>query len=447
MSEEETQLKRKQKKKEKPEKPTETTKKIEENIKIKSIDDKINEQHRIISQLEKRKEDEQSKTSSILKEITEKTGKTNEKIEEFHEINMKFQKEIRKSKEILEEYHRKEIESKENHAKERNSNENPLKVVVKVKEKEVNNAVRRLELLKKENNQLREEINSRKDYDLIRSLDDKINNELRKIGTNQKDFIFSKKFLLKEEEEKLVSKNKTEIEIKKSLSEKEDLKNEEIGLKRTLFLLKKEMKEVLNEKKEVLKEILSYEDRNKILERFYSNDENKNEGKEKKEIHMKVNEINSEGNNIKPYQSKTKKEYSLFSEEEKLILNNKIQSSQFQLSLIEMRYNSLYKSIDSMNQYHSYKLKALTKKIDEVNKKIEVDTGNKLQIESKSRLFSSQIKDLNEEGLILKAKMKKLKEDFFQIEKSFVDKSKMKIEVEKMVKDLKEKIENKKNDY
>lgn len=293
--------------------------------------------------------------------------------------------------------------------------DDPLEVVIKLKEKEIKNCVSLIEILKRDKEDLQKKLNSISNYNEYIKIQDRLKIEEMK----NKDLLIEIKTYQKYDEEyKKFTNNKSDYEKEIKAAQMELIKYKE---------LTKELK-----KKLVIESEKHEETKNKFLELKLEAKEMKNslmkdEKLDKKEGSIKRLQKNiSNQSNIKTEKNKEvkesiQKEEDLFSKEEEKKVEGVL--SPDEISKLKRKYSILFRS------YHSLHLKSINerKKVENILKesqsKVELSKLNQKEEEQKNKILSFQLNDYKNEVKVLKEKIGKdnliienLKKDCFHKE-------------------------------
>lgn len=256
-------------KKDKKEKESKGPKKSEKKIEKKPTKEELLKQ---IAEIEEKYKHEKSFTMQIEQELNQELDKKTKKEKNMIDTNKKLSNEVELIKNLLKKRELKEIENER--LKKLENKDNPINVVIKVKEAEIAEAVIIVDQLKKKNHELKKALSETSDYNKVLLLQNKI------VFEENKSEILNKELKLID---KVVEERKKELNEAKKLEEYQSRKFED-ELKKLKSELKKEVKSKILEEKalqnkkidmcNLKKQILTYEDKHgtRSLELKLAND-------------------------------------------------------------------------------------------------------------------------------------------------------------------------------
>ena len=402
------------------------------------------------------KEDCKKQTSIKAKDLDSK-----EKIlQSISSTNKKLSFELDNLRKMVEEREKEELERE--HAKEnaKKKKENPIEIVLKVKEKELEEAVGSLDSMKKENSKLKEELNEKSDYAQIVNLENKLLNEEKKghvflyqlrntnkIVEDHKKCTENKEHFLDREKKRLESELKAlKFNLKNQVKEKKEEDNnikksmdEMITLKRDLHILvdkkgMRKLEEDSEKQKEELKHIeAEHKEKQEKKQQQIKEKEAKEKEKEKEleqsgsfsDLGNTKNSRHSNSNSNTQTRKKlvplnSKKKYELFTSDEKKNLSEFLNKAD--IDRFEKRFDSLCFSRDIEEKKSTTETKISSKKIKDVEERLEFNILQLKEQEQRSKLLSFQIGNHKEDNKKLTKRIQEAIHIMNDVRKAIADK-------------------------
>lgn len=388
--------------------------------------------------LSQEKEESNNKLSEINKQLEQKDRLLNN----LTNTSKKLAFELNFCKSQLEERLKDEQDrqAKKREAKSLKHQENPLDIVVKVKEKEISNAVAQLDKLKKEITELKCQMDEKGDYNTFCLLENQLSNEQQKSAQLAKEFEFTSRLLAELptksdsfcEADKLkymteIKKLKNSFKDLKSKSkqdtmEMEKRKNELANLKKDIHVyedphgLRKMESELIKQKDEIATTRKAFEEKNNSkMQKMIEEESKLNTSVEMKLRHKSQIKLNKEQENsitinksssivgtIKLKKPKAmskrekKKENLLFSEIEKSEIEQFLPAKSVQL--FEDRYEAMCHAKEIGEKKFLISSKNQIKAIKDVESRIEVNIVNIKEAEQKAKILGFQVSEYKEEN-------------------------------------------------
>jgi hypothetical protein len=343
----------------------------------------------------------------------------------------------------------KEIEKE----KEKERKRQPLEHVLKVKEKELKNALTLLEVFKKDKENLQKNLNEKCDFQKVVQLQDKLKEEEMKV-TNL--------------ESEIRSLNKMKEEHNKCEAQKEEMNNERKQIVTEVKYLKEKNKDLLKkikeeeEKNEKMNKIL-IESKIKINQNPQNSVANLNLGNPVGTILPNINKENPRSNNMQKYWNmlesadkmhddtalkkvssekkdlnKEKLKFSvslqnknfriaesvdsrpkLFGMEEKKIIAKLLPSAE--ISKLEKRFESIDVCKLALEKKLYTETKSLNKKITDLEERLEMATLQNKEIEQKNKILTFQINEHKNENRILSKKIVEMNSNMKNLNRALRD--------------------------
>lgn len=264
-------LKIKEEEKSNSEVPPQTSKK-ESTIKSKKASSKEKDKKPtkeelldVIKNLEAQLKLEKDETKRLV-DIKQKEFDTKEKIyNSLYTTNNKLVYELDILKKQMEDREKEEIEKERlKKTQQQKKQENPLEVVIRVKEKELEDAVAVLDRLRKENNTLKASLSETSDYHQVVMLENRLTNEENKFQLLSDELKMIEKFADDRKKQVESTKMMRDIENEKFENEVKNLKAQIKKLSKAYMIDDKEYNEKTTEMVSLKRSLLIYEDKHGI---------------------------------------------------------------------------------------------------------------------------------------------------------------------------------------
>ena len=218
----------------------------------------------LLKEAEQRFLSEKAQTEHLL-EIKSKELEGKEKIfKSLSSTNQKLAHEVDQLNKLMEEKKQEEIEKERSKKQNKENKENPMDIVLKVKEKELEDAILLLEKLRKENNEGKKNLSETSDYNKVRELENKLTNEENKYNILSKELKLIERFADERKRAVENAKMMKDLEKKRYESEIKSLKGTLKKIEKEKITEEKVYEVKMTEMCQLKKSLLLYEDRNGI---------------------------------------------------------------------------------------------------------------------------------------------------------------------------------------